>query len=549
MALHNLSVNRFAASGHESADPFAMQLALSQVHARLVPMRRVNQRYEVDPSTEGWFELPAGRGFAGYGLGRALRMLLDVLRGLTALHDTFDAAGETFVHGEVALPQFRVDMDGVCRLIPLTERHSGHDEPLLGAETLGHMAPERLLGEKVDPRADVFSAGVLLWEALAGRRLFEESTGDAIIDRLMGEKLQMPQLPPELAWAIPLKSVAARALSVDPYQRFADCAELATAIAIVSRDRVASHTEIATFFGAPPRSPERRTREGSSVTPTPSQRPVPSQSSTFAAVDVPASSRRTSTLAPLGPARSLTPAPVSLRSPTVAAVRPVAHKSPFSALISAESRAAANSESGPLSLRSHTLTTLGTPDAVVAPVDAAPAAEDAAPESQGAPRSSRRPPPLPAWAQVPSFPPPASTKSTFTAVMSPLAAPVAEPSAPEEVEFRSWPVRRVLSVVAVLSVGAVLALVALTRNNEATASNAAAAPVAAAPTLARATAAAAPAHVDSAAPVQPAPVTSASAAPMGTLLPNAKGPHVAPLRAAAKGARAAAKDKDKDYGI
>lgn len=313
----NPSANRLPVSRPEIADPFAMQLALSRVHARLVPMRRAEAGgYELDPSAHSWFELPSGRGFAGYGLGRALRMLLDVLRGLTALHDTFTATGNGFAHGEVALPQFRVDNEGVCRLVPLTARHfSG---AAYAPEALGHVAPERLLGEGVDARSDVFSAGVLLWEALAGRRLFSEATSEAIIDRLMGEKLQMPQLPPELAWAIPLKSVAARALSVDPYQRFADCAELSTAITIIARDRVASHTEIANFFGSTSRS-------GSSVTPAVFQRPVPTQSSTFPAVDAPPqSTKRTShsTLAPLG-ARSVTPAPTSIRpSPFIALLAP-----------------------------------------------------------------------------------------------------------------------------------------------------------------------------------------------------------------------------------
>jgi serine/threonine-protein kinase len=389
------STNRFLETRPESADRFAMQLALSRVHPRLVPMRRVAGDYEIHPGALAWFELPAGRGLAGYGLGRALRMLLDILRGLTALHDTFTADGAPFAHGEVALTQLRVDPEGVCRLVPLTTRHCAEAEadPAPAAAVLGHLAPERLLGEVLDARADVFSAGVLLWEALAGRRLFEEVTSEAIIDRLMSERLHMPQLPPELAWAIPLKSVAARALAVDPHQRFSDCGELATAIAIVARERVATHAEIASFFGAVPQSVERRVRasvapradEPSSVTPAvlvpssgprsqrgdsasppvePHERPVPSQSQTFSAVTVPSSARgaKRSTLAPLGPASSrpaalptteaaraaganvasteaasdpsFTPVPRAFRSssmPTASARS--AHKSPFSALL------------------------------------------------------------------------------------------------------------------------------------------------------------------------------------------------------------------------
>lgn len=517
----NPSLNRSAQREH--IDPFAMQLALSTVHARLVPMRRSAQGYELDPSTSAWFELPSGRGFAGYGLGRALRMLLDVLRGLTALHDTFDATGEHFAHGDVALPQLRIDFDGVCRLVPLTKRHSSN---VAGApttrEALGHLAPERLLGEAVDVRADVFSAGALLWEALAGRRLFEETSSDAIIDRLMGEKLQMPQLPPELAWAIPLKAVAARALSVDPYQRFADCAELATAIAIVARERVASHAEIARFFGAPPRSAERRATESlrpgpdqsalsaliapfsgqrvhgtesSQADSAPSRRPIPTRSSTFPAAIVP-SSRRSSTLAPLGPARSLTPppstrltpapstlaalgparsatpapttlgparsvtpAPVTQRTPSMpeasarAASRSAPHLSPFSALLSAEARAPI-SEPASSGRRAKTLMSLGTPPSVVEP-------QATEPESVPVP-TSVRPPPLPTQATLPvnegpSEPSPKPITLSFppapNAVPAPLFVRSSDAALEEVAAFRSSSRRPWLIVALVVLAG------------------------------------------------------------------------------------------------
>ncbi|MEO6600599.1 MAG: hypothetical protein ABIQ16_12035 [Polyangiaceae bacterium] len=488
MALTNPSLNRSAAS-LEPSDPFAMQLALSTVHARLAPMRRSEGGYELDPGIADWFELPAARGFAGYGLGRALRMLLDVLRGLTALHDTFDATGENFAHGDVAPSQLRVDPEGVCRLVPLTARHSLNLAGAPAQDALGHLAPERLLGESVDVRADVFSAGTLLWEALAGRRLFEETTGDAIIDRLMGEKLQMPQLPPELAWAIPLKAVAARALAVDPYQRFADCAELATAIAIVARERVASHAEIATFFGAPPRSlarpmlesvhpgpdeaalsalfaptsgPHTASNEGSNAGPLPSQRVAPTLISALPPLPVP-SSRRTSTLAPLGPARSLTPPPsgraVTPPPSSRRASRSAPHPSPFAALLSAEARPPSPvSGSEPTSSGRHgtTLISFGTPLSVLAPSD------ETVPNSSGAPLSARRPVTVPSWTQLPSVPTQLMSPSepVLSAVVVPLVEPKVDLTLDEEVAFRSWPARRVWRIALALAVAAAIAVVA-----------------------------------------------------------------------------------------
>jgi len=236
----------------QSAEPLAPQLALSRVHPCLVPLERVpgGCAPQAD-ATRGWFELPLKRGLAGYGLSRALRILLDALSGLTALEDTKTVSGQPFVHGELVPAMIRVDLTGVARLIALAPRHWSAPGTLAAPERCAHLAPERLLGDAIDARADVFSAGVLLWEALAGGRLFENDSVDSIVMRLMGEKITLPQLPPELSWAAPLKAVAMCALSVDPQQRFANCAQLAQAIEDVARDRLATHAEVAKFFGSP----------------------------------------------------------------------------------------------------------------------------------------------------------------------------------------------------------------------------------------------------------------------------------------------------------
>jgi eukaryotic-like serine/threonine-protein kinase len=223
----------------------------------LVPLIHESDGYQIDlANNHGWYELPAGRGLAGYGLARALRLLLDVLSGLSALHDTQNDNGQPFTHGELVPALVRVDRSGAARLIPLAPWHRTTLGKQPSPERIGHLAPERLLGDVIDQRADVFSAGVLLWEALAGRRLFEADSVDEIITRLMGGRITLPALPPELAWAVPLKDVAVCALSVDPERRFANAADFAEAIEAVAAQHVASHAEVAAFFGA--RDPHAR---------------------------------------------------------------------------------------------------------------------------------------------------------------------------------------------------------------------------------------------------------------------------------------------------
>ena len=54
------------------------------------------------------------------------------------------------------------------------------------------MAPEQLRGREVDRRADIFAASVVLWEMLAGRRLFQGDEPGAIVARVLLDSVPAP---------------------------------------------------------------------------------------------------------------------------------------------------------------------------------------------------------------------------------------------------------------------------------------------------------------------------------------------------------------------
>jgi hypothetical protein len=89
--------------------------------------------------------------------------------------------------------------------------------------TLGYMAPEQLLGDQVDERADIYSVGVLVLEALLGRRPFEGRTPMEVIGSVARTLAQLPGDSPAVA---ELAAVLGRCLEQDPEDRPASIRQL-----------------------------------------------------------------------------------------------------------------------------------------------------------------------------------------------------------------------------------------------------------------------------------------------------------------------------------
>jgi eukaryotic-like serine/threonine-protein kinase len=209
----------------------------------------------------------------------SLRWLLDALTGLSTLHEApLDPGGPGFVHGEVTPARLWLDADGVGKLVPLVQAHWARNAST-APEWNGYLAPEALLGDAVDVRADLFSIGVMLWEALAGQRLFNEPTAEAIVMRLMSGKVDLPPLSGDDGWAAPLATIAKRAISVNPRQRFESARIFRLAIESAAADHLASRSGMADLH-RDPASGSRRV-----VTAVTVPRPKPTQESLADAVE------------------------------------------------------------------------------------------------------------------------------------------------------------------------------------------------------------------------------------------------------------------------
>ncbi len=125
---------------------------------------------------------------------------------------------------------------GVARRLPqpnqLTDSELSDPGQLGG--TLGYMAPEVLVGRESDERADLFSMGIVFYEALTGRHPFLAQTMIATTDRILNAAPEpLRKLNPQLPEA--LEQIVARLVEKDPARRYARAAELVEDLRAVER--------------------------------------------------------------------------------------------------------------------------------------------------------------------------------------------------------------------------------------------------------------------------------------------------------------------------
>jgi eukaryotic-like serine/threonine-protein kinase len=170
--------------------------------------------------------------------------------GLNAAHDATTDRGQQLgiVHRDVSPHNILVGSDGVARVLDFGVAKAMGRYQTTGAGTVkgkvAYMAPEQIRGIAVDRRTDVYAAGVVLWEALTGRRLFKGETDVEAFGLALGGCSTPPStLVPGLSPRF--DAVTMRALSLDPAQRFATAREMA--LELEACTGIATPSEVATW--------------------------------------------------------------------------------------------------------------------------------------------------------------------------------------------------------------------------------------------------------------------------------------------------------------
>lgn len=163
--------------------------------------------------------------------GLASGLFAGVAHALGAVH----AAG--LIHGDVTPSNVMVADTGAVKLIDFGVARSVHSAasstPGRLKGKLAYMAPEYLRGDPYDHRVDVFSLGVLMWEVVTGRRLFDAAAlGDQLRVLLRARIPRVDAVVPGVPAA--LSHLIARALARDPRQRVDDAVALGQELAALA---------------------------------------------------------------------------------------------------------------------------------------------------------------------------------------------------------------------------------------------------------------------------------------------------------------------------
>ena len=171
--------------------------------------------------------------------GLGLYITDQLLRGLDYVHNLKDEHGRHMglVHRDISPQNVLIGFDGAVKLIDFglarTDVLPARTQGALAVGKYGYMSPEQARHENIDGRADLYSAGVMLFEVFTGDRLVDEQDQATLWQRVLNPKHRSPKtVVPTLPDVV--EQLIMRAVQVRPESRFESARQMREFAAQVS---------------------------------------------------------------------------------------------------------------------------------------------------------------------------------------------------------------------------------------------------------------------------------------------------------------------------
>jgi eukaryotic-like serine/threonine-protein kinase len=164
-------------------------------------------------------------------IGMHLRIIINALEGLHYAHDLCDYDGTTlgFVHRDVSPQNIFVTYDGQVKVLDfgIAKAATSSTQTVTGVVKgkIAYMAPEQMIGDAIDRRADIYSVGCMLWTVATGKKLWKDTPDVHIMRRVINAEIPTPQsFNPSCDDE--LNRIVMKALASDLNQRYGTALEL-----------------------------------------------------------------------------------------------------------------------------------------------------------------------------------------------------------------------------------------------------------------------------------------------------------------------------------
>jgi eukaryotic-like serine/threonine-protein kinase len=162
-------------------------------------------------------------------LKRAVRFGIDICTGMTVAHQV------GIVHRDLKPANVLINQDGLLKIVDFgvaAAQREGDTQLTKTGYVIGspkYMAPEQILGKKVDQRADIYALGVILYEMVTGVPPYSRGDHMSVMYQHVQGKARSPQeINPNLPTG--LSEIVVRAMAVDKAKRFQTMEELRLAL-------------------------------------------------------------------------------------------------------------------------------------------------------------------------------------------------------------------------------------------------------------------------------------------------------------------------------